>query len=277
MSYISTMAQEERRDDGPPGPIALLLGLSRLFVIPIHDAVGDVSVPSNEVARHLINDGRVALWESADTDARIERKGFPARLPPTDVLARYRNDEFDRAVYQARAIEIDYRRQLDKLRQTNVSGDESRTCTPPSTVEDRIRSLGEQFVPAVRKRLTVRIGNLIRFNWGFLGRESGCCFESVPSRVAFLHGVIETNESNGSAGAPVRRRRKKSRGGGRNGDAATSAAAASSTDAEVIELLDSSSSDGSDGPPRPKSDSAGRKNDSVDKEPTTAIDAVGIS
>mmetsp|Transcript_2767 Transcript_2767/g.8135 ORF Transcript_2767/g.8135 Transcript_2767/m.8135 type:complete len:409 (+) Transcript_2767:120-1346(+) len=48
-----------------------------------------------------------------------------------------------------------------------------------------------RFVQKLRGKLSAKSGSNTYFNWRTLGREAGVCFNSVPSRVAFLNGPVD--------------------------------------------------------------------------------------
>lgn len=48
-----------------------------------------------------------------------------------------------------------------------------------------------RFIQKLRGKLTAKVGSTAYFDWRTLGMEAGVCFNSVPSRVAFLNGPVD--------------------------------------------------------------------------------------
>lgn len=48
-----------------------------------------------------------------------------------------------------------------------------------------------RFIQKLRSKLTAKAGSTTYFDWRTLGREAGVCFNSVPSRIAFLNGPVD--------------------------------------------------------------------------------------
>lgn len=61
----------------------------------------------------------------------------------------------------------------------------------PALSEQVPRYDAGRFIQKLRGKLVSKAGSRTYFDWRLLGREAGTCFNSVPSRVSFLHGPID--------------------------------------------------------------------------------------